>query len=54
MITHRDEIKIRPGLTIVRCETLGKLFVRESLERLEDLPAAVRREIEDSLKEKKA
>lgn len=45
----RDEIEVHRGLTIVRCETLGKFFVRETYERLEDLPASVIGEIEDFL-----
>lgn len=49
-----SELEIRPGLTIVRSETLGKYFVRETMERVEDLPAPVRREIEDLLKDKKS
>jgi len=44
-----NEIKIRPGLTIVRSETLDKYFVRETLDRMEDLPPSVLREIESFL-----
>jgi hypothetical protein len=48
-----NEIEVRPGLTIVRSETLGKFFVRESLDRLEDLPPSIIKEIEDFLTPKK-
>lgn len=48
-IVDRNEIEIRPGLTIVRSETLGKFFVRESLDRLEDLPPSMVGEIESFL-----
>jgi hypothetical protein len=48
-----NEIKIRPGLTLVRSEMLGKYFVRETLDRVEDLPPSMLREIENSLLSKK-
>ncbi len=46
----QTEIKIRPGLTLVKCETLGKYFIRESLEPMENLPVSVRREIKAFLR----
>jgi hypothetical protein len=48
-----NEIKVRPGLTIVRCETLQKFFVRETMERLEDLPPSIIKEVDDFLLYKK-
>jgi hypothetical protein len=48
-----SEIEVRPGLTIVRSETLGKFFVRETMDRLEDLPAPTIKEIESFLVSRK-
>jgi hypothetical protein len=48
-----SEIEVRPGLTIVRSETLGKYFIRETLDRLEDLPPSIIKEVDDFLLSKK-
>lgn len=45
----QKEIKVRPGLTIVRCETLGKFFVKETLDPVETLPPSMQAEIEPFL-----
>lgn len=45
----QNEIEIRPGLTLARCETIGKYFIRETLDRLEDLPPSMLAEIEPFL-----
>ncbi len=42
----QNEIEIRPGLTIVRSETLGKYFVKETLDPVENLPPSILAEIE--------
>lgn len=52
-VEAQDEIEIRPGLTIVRSATLGKFFVRETLDRVEDLPPSMIKEIDDFLLSKK-
>ena len=48
-----NEIKVRPGLTIVRCETIGKLFVKETLDPVESLPPSIIKEVDDFLLSKK-
>ena len=48
-LVDRNEITVRPGLTIVRCETIGKFFVRETLDRVEDLPPSMLAEIDSFL-----
>jgi len=48
-----SELEVRPGLTIVRSETLGKFFVRETMDRLEDLPASIIKEVDDFLLSRK-
>lgn len=46
----QDEIEIRPGLTLTYSETLKKYFVKETLDRLEDLPSSIIKEVDDFLR----